>query len=121
MPRYCKNHSDIVAEHICHQCYQPICFNCLINFLDHKFCSIKCIFLFCGKEIGKALYGLLRLLLFALLWPFSKINKISKHVLFELLAMSFFVIGKFCNSKTTFSTTFLQFMTYFICSTKPEL
>ncbi|MEJ2627353.1 MAG: polysaccharide deacetylase family protein [bacterium] len=87
MPKYCKNHPDIVAEHICHQCYQPICFNCLIYFLDHKFCSIKCIFLFCGKEIGKALYGFLRLLLFALLWPFSKINKINKHVLFELLLL----------------------------------
>ncbi len=95
MPKYCKNHPDIVAEHICHQCYQPICFNCLIYFLDHKFCSIKCIFLFCGKEIGKAIYGFLRLLLFALLWPFSKINKINKHVLFELLLLSGLLICLF--------------------------
>lgn len=92
MPRYCKNHPDIVAEHICHQCYQPICFNCLINFLDHKFCSIKCIFLFCGKEIGKFLYGILRFLVFVFLWPFSKINKINKHILFELLLLSGLIV-----------------------------
>lgn len=85
IPKYCKNHPDIVAEHICHQCFKPICFNCIIYFLDHKFCSIKCIFLFCIKEIGKILYNLLRLLLFIVLWPLSKINKINKHLLIELI------------------------------------
>jgi len=94
-PKYCKNHPDIVAEHICHQCYQPICFNCLINFLDHKFCSIKCIFLFCAQEIGKAMYAVFRFLFFMLLWPFSKINKINKHILFELILLCGLIISLF--------------------------
>ncbi len=94
-PKYCDNHPDIVAEHICHQCYKQICFNCIINFLDHKFCSIKCIFIFCAKEIGKTIYGLLRLLLFILLWPFSKIKKGKTHVLIELILFTGLIVCLF--------------------------
>jgi peptidoglycan/xylan/chitin deacetylase (PgdA/CDA1 family) len=77
---YCVNHPNIVATDTCFQCGKKICFNCRVDFLEHVFCSVHCLFTFVLKRIILGLLNMIKWTFRIIFWPFLLLRKLSfKH------------------------------------------
>ncbi len=107
---YCVNHPNIVANDICSQCNNPICYNCRLKAFGKIFCGMKCLTTFLIKKFVDGVFLFFSFVLRALIWPFKKLVTIPFRALIELLLfvgliLSFYFIWSLKNNIKAIKST----------------